>query len=217
MRNEAPALPVACKFHVFVDTYGLEGDVDSTDEQQNFTELYRQHFGAVDAYVRRRAHPDYAADVVAEVFLVAWRRLRVVPVGAELPWLYAVARKSLANTYRSDGRRLRLVEALAAQPQRDVGDHSDAIAQRQAIATVFDGLKGTDQEVLRLILWEGLTSSQAAKALGCTVPALQVRLHRARKRLRRGLGVLADDESGMSSSSAWRNGPANWGGADARN
>ncbi|MGW0939729.1 RNA polymerase sigma factor [Streptomyces sp. NPDC002666] len=188
--------------------------MDSTDEQC-FTELYRQHYGAVDAYVRRRVHPDHAVDVVAEVFLVAWRRLKDVPFGMELPWLYGVARKIVANSYRSDGRRLRLVEMLAAQPHRDVGDHSDAIAQRQAISHAFDGLKRVDQEVLRLILWEGLTFSQAATVLGCTVPALQVRLHRARKRLRRAVKTLADDEPDLSSSSKWGNSPAEWGGRDA--
>ncbi|MFE7332965.1 RNA polymerase sigma factor [Streptomyces sp. NPDC057565] len=186
----------------------------STDEQR-FTEMYRQHYGAVDAYVRRRILADHSADLVAEVFLVAWRRLGDVPADAELPWLYGVARNALANAYRSHERRLRLVELLAAQPHRDTGDHSDLVAQQEAIATVFDGLNENDQEVLRLILWDNLTLPQAAKALGCTIPTLQVRLHRARKRLRRGIDVLAESGPVLSSLPKQRTGQAKWGGADA--
>lgn len=186
----------------------------STDEQR-FTELYRQHYGAVDAYVRRRFHRDFAADLVAEVFLVVWRRLTEVPGGAELPWLYGVARNTLANASRSHERRLRLVETLAAQPRCDVRDHSDAVAQQLAIAAAFDSLNDNDQELLRLILWDKLTFSEAAKALGCTIPTLQVRLHRARKRLRRGLEAMADDGLAASSISTQQTGQAKWGGADA--
>lgn len=42
--------------------------------------------------------PKDAADAVAETFLVAWRRLPEVPSGEEArPWLYGVARRTLAN------------------------------------------------------------------------------------------------------------------------
>jgi RNA polymerase sigma-70 factor (ECF subfamily) len=70
--------------------------------ERRFQEFYRAHEAAVLAYARRRA-PAIAEDVVAETFLVCWRRLDDVPANA-LPWLYAVARNVLANERRKQAR-----------------------------------------------------------------------------------------------------------------
>src|ERR1051326_6466260 len=68
-----------------------------------FQAIYERHLVDVTHYVRRRVAPDAVEDVVAETFLVCWRKLDEVP-GDPLPWLYAVARKTLANHYRAMAR-----------------------------------------------------------------------------------------------------------------
>ena len=52
-----------------------------------FEALFRANYAAVRGYALRRARREEAQDVVAETFLVAWRRFDEVPVDA-LPWLY---------------------------------------------------------------------------------------------------------------------------------
>jgi DNA-directed RNA polymerase specialized sigma24 family protein len=64
-----------------------------------FEQIYEEHGDAVRAFVRRRAPESVVEDVVSETFLVCWRRLDRVP-DQPLPWLYAVARKTLANQRR---------------------------------------------------------------------------------------------------------------------
>ncbi|MFF7383380.1 sigma-70 family RNA polymerase sigma factor [Streptomyces griseoluteus] len=161
--------------------------MDTSDEQQ-FTELYREHHPAVDAYVRRRLDGSHAVDdVVAEVFLTAWRRWDEVPGDAALPWLYATGRRLMANARRSDQRRVSLVEAVGRQGSHRVDDHADGVVGQEAVAAAFDALREQDREVLGLALWEGLTAGQAAKVLGCTTATFHVRLHRARARLRKHL------------------------------
>jgi hypothetical protein len=49
--------------------------------------MFRAHHDAVLAYALRRAHPHDARDVVAETFLVAWRRLGEARSESRLPWL----------------------------------------------------------------------------------------------------------------------------------
>ena len=49
------------------------------DAQARFEALYREHGGAVRRYVRRRSEAQSADDVVADVFVVAWRRLGDIP------------------------------------------------------------------------------------------------------------------------------------------
>ena len=55
--------------------------------------MFRANYPLVRAYALRRAAPDAAQDVVADTFLVAWRRLEEVPDDA-LPWLSRDSRTS---------------------------------------------------------------------------------------------------------------------------
>src|SRR6266576_1160483 len=68
--------------------------------ERRFHEIYERHREDVTLYVRRRVAADSVEDVVAETFLVCWRKLAQVP-HEPLPWLYAVARKTLANHHRA--------------------------------------------------------------------------------------------------------------------
>src|SRR5438105_3538709 len=77
---------------------------------QRFEQLYTDNVDAIRAYVRRRAPEEMVDDVVADVFLVCWRRLDVVPEEA-LPWLYAVARHAPAPLRV---RRLAVAAVVAA-------------------------------------------------------------------------------------------------------
>ena len=72
------------------------------ERQRRFEEVYLAHRGSILGYVLRRTdNPDDAADVIAETFLTAWRRLEDVPRDAEARlWLYGVARRVLANHHR---------------------------------------------------------------------------------------------------------------------
>ena len=72
--------------------------------EERFAEIYDRHLAAVSAYVRRRTAADDAADIVSDTFLVCWQKLERVPA-EPLPWLYAVARNTLANHRRSAARR----------------------------------------------------------------------------------------------------------------
>ncbi|MFZ1925057.1 MAG: RNA polymerase sigma factor [Solirubrobacteraceae bacterium] len=86
-----------------------------------FELLYAKYAPAVKAYVLRRAAASTADDVVAEVFVVCWRRFEDVPVDP-LPWLLGVARRVLSTQRRGERRRGALHERLAGQAGGDMGD-----------------------------------------------------------------------------------------------
>ena len=93
-----------------------------------------------------------------------------------LPWLYTVARKTLANHYRQRARQG--AERPLTEVVGEVPLPSDPI-----LSLAFGRLAETDREVLRLIAWEQLTLRQAAVVLDCSAVACRVRLHRAKRRL----------------------------------
>lgn len=141
---------------------------------QRFERIYEEHLDAVRAYVRRRAPESLVDDVVADVFVVCLRRIDDVPRNA-LPWLYAVARKTLANERR---RRARV-----APPEPDVAYEPEPAGDPK-LAAAFAALSDADREILRLVAWEGLSPRAAAHVLDCSPVAARVRYHRARSRLR---------------------------------
>jgi RNA polymerase sigma-70 factor, ECF subfamily len=154
--------------------------------EDRFDEIYRRHAAAVLAYARRRAPRELAEEVVADTFLVCWRRLDRVPEDA-LPWLYAVARRTMANQRRAAARTGPAAPEPAALPAPDVGD--------PALARAFAGLPDRDRELLALVAWEGLSLREAAVAVGCSAGACRVRFHRARRRLARRLEELEEAPS----------------------
>lgn len=159
----------------------------ATDEER-FRSLFRAYYQAIFAYAARRTvaagiDPD---DVVAETFAIAWKRRASLPAARELPYLYGIAARVLANQRRSQRRALRLYERLrvfARVHHVSAEDETAARAQVGSVAAAFTSLPDSDAEVLRLAIWEGLSSSEMALVLGCSKNAAAIRLHRARKRL----------------------------------
>jgi Sigma-70 region 2 len=79
--------------------------VARTGDDERFAQVFDAHFRAVSAYALRRTTPAEAEDVVAETFLVAWRRLDELPEDPKA-WLLGVARRILANQRRAAGGAL---------------------------------------------------------------------------------------------------------------
>ncbi|HWB70259.1 MAG TPA: RNA polymerase sigma factor [Solirubrobacterales bacterium] len=159
-----------------------------------FGKLYREQARAILAYALRRVEsPEDASDVVAETFLVAWRRLDQVPLGGrERLWLYAVARRVIANARRAQGRRTRLAERLVETLRAELPVPPEPGGGATEVLRAMAGLGEEDRELLLLVTWEELSPSEAAKVLGLSQLAARSRLHRARRRLRR---LLEEHES----------------------
>ncbi len=161
-------------------------DVEDADgsRERRFVALFDAHYGNVLAYARRRLPIEVVDDAVADAFLAAWINLERL-AGDPLPWLYGLARGAVWNHRRRLARAARLKEhAFAREVARPVGDHADLVGWEEPFDAAFAELNEREREVLRLTAWEGLTASDGATALGCSVGAFKVRLHRARRRLR---------------------------------
>ena len=154
--------------------------------------MFRANYPLVRAYALRRAAPDAAQDVVADTFLVAWRRLDEVPDEA-IPWLYGVARRVLANQRRSAGRSEALEQRIADAPTaRESHDPGERMADAELMRLAMGRLSDRSRESLMLVAWDGLSGAGAARAAGCSRATFAVRLHRARARLAAELAALEE-------------------------
>jgi RNA polymerase sigma-70 factor (ECF subfamily) len=162
-----------------------------------FSDLFDAHFPAVRAYARRRAPLEVADEVALATFEVAWRRRAELPV-EPLPWLYGVARRTLANERRGNRRRSRLVERVSGAHGQGSFDAVSADPAAMAVESLaarsaLGRLRPDDREVLMLVAWEGLDAEGAAAVLGITPSTFAVRLHRARRRLEALLPAAGSD------------------------
>lgn len=158
------------------------------DDRSRFEEVYRRTYEQILGYaVRRCSSPDDAADVVAETFVIAWRRIAELPDGeAGKLWLYGVARRVLANHHRSERRRLTRHTELTDEIERLYTAPSHR-GEHDGVDEAMDLLADNDRELLALTLWEGLDPGEIATVLGCSRNAARIRLHRARKRFAKAL------------------------------
>ena len=157
----------------------------------DFEALWHDWHRHVLAYALRRADPGTAEDVVAETFVIAWRRLDDLP-DPPLPWLLGVARRVLANLRRAERRRHALLDRLRREPVSEGGTTSGA--EGHALVAL-GALRERDREALLLHAWEGLDHADAATVMGCSAATFAVRLHRARERFAR---ALADVDRGSA-------------------
>lgn len=151
-------------------------------------DFYRHYEPFVRAYVARRAESGAVADLVADVFSIAWRRRANVPDNA-LPWLYRTARNVIGDSYRAADRQRALDERLAAVPSEPPADPAGVATERAELIDALGSLSDSDRELLLLAAWEGLEPADIADVLAITPGAATVRLHRARRRLQASLST----------------------------
>lgn len=170
-----------------------DGDpvADNRDPRSRFRSLYESTFRDIYAYVARsQGTGSDTDDVVAETYLAAWRRINDVPASPEdRLWMYGVARNTLARFQRTRQRRSHLFSRLSTQPG-PVVRFIESDSRHPEVLEAVSHLPNREREVVQLIYWDGLSQDEAAAVLGCSVNALRIRLHRAKERLSRRLGVL---------------------------
>ncbi|ORL38717.1 RNA polymerase subunit sigma-24 [Prescottella equi] len=155
-----------------------------------FTALWDDHVGRVSAYACRHVDHHTAQEVVSETFMVAWRRLPDLP-DKPLPWLLRVARNIVANYRRGARRRDALAERVSRieQVAMPAPGADIAVTDRADVLEILAALTSTEREALLLTAWDGLSAAEAAHVVGCSVPAMHVRLFRARRRVQAGRGA----------------------------
>jgi RNA polymerase sigma factor (sigma-70 family) len=176
------------------------GEQPSDRDVAAFEALFRRYHDDLCRFALRRVHASCVADVVAQVFLVAWRRRADVPPGDERAWLFGVAVKVAGNELRAGSRRARLRQRLErdARVWEAVADTGEVVTTTAWVRAVLATLPAAEQEALRLTEWDQLDAGEAARVAGCSRGAFRVRLHRARRHMAARLSAQRVLEVGSS-------------------
>ena len=149
-------------------------------DEARFQELYVEHADAVFTFVSRRLSSGDAEDLVADVFVVAWRRREQLPSDPR-GWLFGVARRLLANSRRGEARSAAMLERLSRE--RGTAADADEGESLESILPALKSLEADDRDLLELLAWDGLTREQLAAVFGVNRATIAVRVHRARRKL----------------------------------
>jgi len=169
--------------------------MDETDEQlvslsltgdaAAFGILFQRHGPVVHSYLARRVGRQEADDLLSEVWLRAFRGRAGLRGSNSLPWLFGIAHNVVSAHWRRGNRpALPLPLHDAPDPWPDTDDRLVAQAQQESIRRALAILSDNDRDVLLLVVWEQLTPSEAASALGLPQGTARSRLHRALSTLR---------------------------------
>jgi RNA polymerase sigma factor (sigma-70 family) len=152
-------------------------------DELDFSEVYTRHAQDVyrfALYLSGNAH--VAQDVTAETFARAWVARGRIRLGSVKAYLLVIARNLCRDVARHppDG----------AQADHDVADtvadQERTVRAREELGHVLRALRELpelDRTVLAMATIEGLSHQAIAEAVGLSVPAIKVRIHRARVRL----------------------------------
>lgn len=183
--DAVPAFPVAC----------ARGEVLELDAA--FVELYATAFPRVYSFIRSQVGaPAPAQELVARVFLKAYRHRRKLPGGeAASIWLFRIARNTVIDYWRVEGRRDQArvsLDELSDMP--DAAANPEALyaaKERQAaLLRVMSTMCVDDRMLLGLKFTAQRTNREVAAILGISEAAVSMRLLRALRRLRDQLADL---------------------------
>ncbi|HUT60848.1 MAG TPA: RNA polymerase sigma factor [Phycisphaerae bacterium] len=157
-------------------------------QRQAFEQIVSDHRADVTRLVQRLlAWPADVDDVVQDVFVSAWTNLRRFDGRSSLrTWLYAIA----VNRCRSHHRRRRLRQLVFGGGQDepvDAAEPSGGAAERErrrAVRAAVRALPRRLREVAVLRYLQEMPIAEIADVLKLGRNAVEVRLHRARERLR---------------------------------
>ncbi|OEV05454.1 RNA polymerase sigma factor [Streptomyces oceani] len=160
-----------------------------------FTTLYDRHAAAIHRYATFRLGDDHADDIVAETFLVAFRkRQRYDRDRADArPWLYGIASNLISKHRRFEARSYRMLARIGQDPVAEsyadrIEARVSAESWRRPLAEALARLSARDRDVLLLTAWADLSYEETARALAIPVGTVRSRLNRARKQMRKALG-----------------------------
>jgi RNA polymerase sigma-70 factor (ECF subfamily) len=156
------------------------------DKAAEFARVVTTHRRALLRYGLRRLEDHAAAeDLVAETFVVVWRRFDDLPSrDEELFWLYGIAGRVLANVLRGRKRSMRLETRLAFERELDHDAPRYREEDVEALMEALGELGPDERELIQLAYWEKLSYREIGIVLGCSEKAAGIRLSRARRRLR---------------------------------
>ncbi len=176
--------------HRTVDSTELDGCLDAarTGDEWAITRLLRAFHPQLLSYARHHAAVDVAEDIVAETWMAVAKGLPSFDGDADhfRGWLFAIARRRVADHYRTTARRPSTVALDDAHESATAGPEEivlEKLTSDSAVERLLRDLPPEQAEAVLLRVVAGLSVDQVATAMGRSPGSVRVLQHRALRRL----------------------------------
>lgn len=144
--------------------------------------FYNSYRGTVySVCFRLTGRAEDAEDAMQAAFIRAFRELpRFRGESAVKTWIYRIAVNESLTVCRRRRDEPELNECVLP-----TADTAPTVAENLAVRAAMARLAPDHRAILTLRFWEGLSGPEIAEVLGITLPAVKMRLHRARHEFRR--------------------------------
>jgi len=171
-----------------------------SDLESRLTSTHRANAPDLLRFIGRRVEtPEDAADVLAETFLVAWRRIQHMPftdTEARM-WLYGIAKNTSTNWNRSAHRRNSLSDSLRDQIRHAPQTYEPISPSSLDVQRALDKLPPSHRELTILVHWDGFTIAEAGIILELPEATARSRYYKAKQLLRLELSEEAPSEAAV--------------------
>lgn len=155
----------------------------ASGDREAFGRLYHIHASMVHGILLARVPYDEVSDLVQDVFLIAFRKIKTLRDSAAFgPWLAMIARNRAMDFHRQKRETEELSEELSHP--------ASSQAEAKEVLAIIRSLPESYRETLVLRLVEGMTGPEIAVQTGLHPDSVRVNLHRGMKLLREKLGVI---------------------------
>jgi RNA polymerase sigma-70 factor (ECF subfamily) len=157
----------------------------------DFRSLYERY--AQDVYrfaLYLCGDPALAEDIAAETFVRAWVTPDEIRVGTVKAYLFMIARNLYRAGLKRAARQVKLEDNLP-DPEPSPEAVSSTRWELRVVLEALQRLPEVDRAVLLMHVQDGMPYAEIAAALGLSVAAVKVKVHRSRIELHR----LRDQES----------------------
>jgi RNA polymerase sigma-70 factor (ECF subfamily) len=134
----------------------------------NFGEIYDIYLPKIYQYVYYRTHHKQTAeDLTGSVFLKLIQNISIYDGSKSIfaPWLYSIARNTVIDHMRKNKPTQDLETAFNVASDHDVLGTTDASLKIDLVKAALSKLTPTQQEVLTLRVWDGLSHREIAQVL----------------------------------------------------
>ena len=149
-----------------------------------FDLVYRALVDELYSYVRGQCRSDAdAEDIVAGVFLKAWRSASRYRLGSQSfrPWMYGIARNEVRNHWRLSDQSLPLADTEIAAPADNSFDEAGA---QLFLTSAMSTLTPEQREVVVLRYFNEKPHREIAQIMGKREGSIRALLHRALQHMR---------------------------------
>jgi RNA polymerase sigma-70 factor (ECF subfamily) len=123
-----------------------------------------------------------AEDITSETFVRAWTSPEPIRAATVKGYLFTIARNLYLQVLRKKARHVELDEQIR-DPRASPHKQAEQKAEFRAVFERLQELPEADRSAVLMRAYEGLSYDEIARALGLSLAAVKVKIHRARLRL----------------------------------